>query len=167
MITAQKTTRGMVVTILNYDKYQDPKNYESHKESHSDDHKKATDYRHDRQEYKELKNEKKKIKTFSSDSDEIRLSKLLLSFILKRDPKYKKPDIQKWANTVNKMIRLDERNPAEIEAVIQWCQADDFWQNNILSIGKLREQYSQLKLKMEQRPKGGDVDWTRTSLSPG
>lgn len=30
MITTMKTTRGMIITICNYDLYQDPKNYESH-----------------------------------------------------------------------------------------------------------------------------------------
>lgn len=34
MITTKKTTRGLIVTILNYDYYQNPKNYESHNESH-------------------------------------------------------------------------------------------------------------------------------------
>ena len=30
MITTTKTTRGLIVTILNYDIYQNPKNYENH-----------------------------------------------------------------------------------------------------------------------------------------
>lgn len=34
MITTTKTTRGMLITVLNYAKYQEPKNYESHNESH-------------------------------------------------------------------------------------------------------------------------------------
>jgi len=37
MATTTKTTRGMLITILNYDTYQTPKNYEDHNE----DHKKA------------------------------------------------------------------------------------------------------------------------------
>ena len=35
MITTVKTTRGLVITICNYDYYQDPKNYENHNESHN------------------------------------------------------------------------------------------------------------------------------------
>jgi hypothetical protein len=38
MVTTTKTTRGMLITICNYDYYQDPENYESDNESH----KKAT-----------------------------------------------------------------------------------------------------------------------------
>ncbi|NMC87813.1 MAG: hypothetical protein GYA69_05225 [Candidatus Moranbacteria bacterium] len=36
MITTTKTTRGLVVSIVNYAKYQDIKNYESHNESHNE-----------------------------------------------------------------------------------------------------------------------------------
>lgn len=35
MIDTTKTTRGMLITVLNYDKYQDPKNYESDNEDNS------------------------------------------------------------------------------------------------------------------------------------
>ena len=54
------------------------------------------------------------------------------------------------------MIQKDGRDPKEIEKVIIWCQQDLFWQNNILSTSKLREQYDQLALKkqssIEQSP---------------
>lgn len=35
MIATTKTTRGLLVTVCNYDKYQNPANYESHKGSHT------------------------------------------------------------------------------------------------------------------------------------
>ena len=35
MITTRKTTRGMIITLLNYDKYQNPENYESHTSDHT------------------------------------------------------------------------------------------------------------------------------------
>ena len=34
MIATTKTTRGMVITVLQYDKFQTPENYESHNENH-------------------------------------------------------------------------------------------------------------------------------------
>lgn len=37
MITKQRTTRGLIVTVLNYDDYQNMKNYETHTENHSED----------------------------------------------------------------------------------------------------------------------------------
>lgn len=35
MITTRKTTRGLVITVLNYDKYQDPKSYECYSENYN------------------------------------------------------------------------------------------------------------------------------------
>lgn len=59
MITTSKTTRGMIVTVCNYDFYQNPKNYESHTESHIGNYNDAIMTPRDRQ---ELKNDKKKEK---------------------------------------------------------------------------------------------------------
>jgi uncharacterized protein YdaU (DUF1376 family) len=84
---------------------------------------------------------------YSPNSDEFRLSELLLKFILERRNGFKKPDLQKWAVHIDKMIRIDKRPTSEIEQIIRWCQKDNFWQNNILSTDKLRVQYDKLALK--------------------
>ena len=44
MITTRKTTRGMVVTVCNYEYYQDPKNYEYRSEAGDDDRNKTEPY---------------------------------------------------------------------------------------------------------------------------
>lgn len=82
---------------------------------------------------------------------ELKLSKLLLDLILTRYPDFKKPVLMKWAIHIDRMIRLDKRKPDDIEAVIKWCQANDFWQNNILSTKKLRDKFDQLFLKMPKK----------------
>jgi len=61
MITTTKTTRGMIVTVVNYDFYQDAKNYESHNETYNESHNEATMTPHYKQEGKEVKNVKKEI----------------------------------------------------------------------------------------------------------
>lgn len=97
--------------------------------------------------------------TFSENSEAFSLSKFLLDLILQRNPKNKKPDLQKWTVHIDRAIRLDDRTPDELKAVIEWCQSDSFWQSNILSTKKLREKYDQLFLNMSrpsvQKPKGG------------
>ncbi len=85
------------------------------------------------------------------------MSKLLLDLILLRNPNHRKPDLQKWCVHVHRMLYADKRERGEVEAVIRWCQANDFWKNNILSTAKLRKQYDQLKLKMDhENPKRFD-----------
>jgi len=99
-----------------------------------------------------------KKKFFCPNSDEFRLARLLFDLIRQRKPDYKEPNLQKWAATVDRMIRLDHRKVDRIEAVIRWCQADTTpkgtrnfcWANNILSTEKLREQFDQLELRMGQ-----------------
>ncbi|MGR3174596.1 MAG: replication protein [Candidatus Scalindua sp.] len=89
---------------------------------------------------------KKKIK-YSPNSNEIRMAELLFSFILKRYPAHRKPDMQIWALHIDRMIRCDSRSVENIEKIIKWCQEDEFWQNNILSTASLRKQYDTLWLK--------------------
>lgn len=86
--------------------------------------------------------------SLSSDSVEIGLSELLFGLIRGRNPTCKEPNMQAWARNIDLMIRIDHRDPNEIRELIQLCQKDDFWQNNILSTEKLRKQYDQLKLKL-------------------
>ncbi len=86
--------------------------------------------------------------TFLLDSRECQLSNCLLNLILLRNPEHKKPNIQSWCKHIDLMIRIDNRNPDDIETIINWCQHDTFWQDNILSTRKLRKQYDQLNLKM-------------------
>lgn len=95
----------------------------------------------------------KKKKTFSSDSVEVRLSNLLLSQIRENNPEHKEPNIQEWAVSVDRMIRLDKRDPQKIANVIAWCQKDNFWHAQILSTGKLREQYDKLFMQMSSKAK--------------
>ncbi len=93
-------------------------------------------------------NNKRTINTFLSDSVEYRLSIKLFDTIKKRNSEHKTPNFQKWAKDINLMIQTDGRKPEKIAAVIAWSQADDFWQNNILSPAKLRKHYDSLFLKM-------------------
>lgn len=86
-------------------------------------------------------------------SIEYKLATRLFTLIKSRNPKHKSPNLESWANDIRLMITRDGRDEKDISAVIDWCQADNFWQNNILSTSKLREQFDQLFLKMNSKPK--------------
>jgi hypothetical protein len=77
------------------------------------------------------------------------LSHLLFDLIREHDPGATGPDFQKWAVHIERLVRRDGRSPADIEAAIRWCQADDFWHSNILSTKKLREKFQTLFLRMK------------------
>ncbi len=84
---------------------------------------------------------------YSPNSNEVRMSELLFNLILERHPTHSKPDMQKWALHVDKMIRLDNRSVEDIERIIKWCQGDGFWRTAVLSTEKLRKQFDTLCLK--------------------
>lgn len=86
---------------------------------------------------------------FTEDSVPFRLAVLLRDSIRANDEKFKDPDLQKWAAEVERLIRIDQRDPKEIAKIIVWCQKDGFWKANILSPAKLRKKYSELKIKRE------------------
>jgi len=92
-------------------------------------------------------------KTFS-DTD-IRLTNLLIEKILENDPKSRVQRMgqktkEVWFNECRKLRQIDNRRPEEIEAIINWCQEDDFEKTVVLSMPKLRERFGSLWLKYER-----------------
>lgn len=83
-------------------------------------------------------------KVFNEDSEEIKLSKLLFTFIQERDSKARVPNFQKWAPHIELLYRKDNRSYEEIEDIIRWCQNNTFWRSSILSTSKLRNKFEQL-----------------------
>jgi hypothetical protein len=64
MVVTTKVTHGMIITILNYDYYQNIKNYEGHNEGHNEGHLEGTILRK-----KEIKKEKKNTNSGSKKHD--------------------------------------------------------------------------------------------------
>lgn len=64
----------------------------------------------------------------------------------------RRPSITKrWRDAARLLIDKDGRTEEQIIKAIDWCQTDDFWRANILSLPTLREKYDQLRLAA-QRP---------------
>lgn len=83
------------------------------------------------------------------------LAQLLADLIERNDCRYfkrrdKAKTVQKWANDIRLLVEADGYSPTEIKTVIRWCQANEFWKANILSAGKLREQFTRLRLQAEK-----------------
>jgi len=94
-----------------------------------------------------------------------RLAFLLHLKIKSRNPGQKDPNWKTWTEEIRKAIEVDGRTPEDVEKIINWCQADEFWQNNILSTAKLREKFDALVLKSgilkahESEPETNLDDW--------
>ena len=53
---------------------------------------------------------------------------------------------QKWRDAARLMLDLDHRTEDQIHTAIDWCQGDEFWRMNVMSMPKLRDQYERLRL---------------------
>lgn len=61
----------------------------------------------------------------------------------------------KWRDAARLMLDRDGRSETEIRGAIDWCQADEFWRANVLSMPKLREKYDQLRLQAQRKNGSG------------
>ncbi|WP_050583527.1 hypothetical protein [Bacillus cereus] len=77
-------------------------------------------------------------------------AKYFHQLILSRNDKFKQPPLESWAKDVRLMEERDNRSLEDIKKVMDWCQKDTFWMNNVLSISKLRKQFDQLYMKMNE-----------------
>lgn len=163
-LTYQSTKQGLLITINNWHVYQAKEN-KTNQEINQDLTKTQPRPNQDlttREEGKKVRREegnKKQGKTrkeFPDDHPAKILTYELRDKILGNDPKAKVPDqkdIDKWTVHMDRLLRLDERSFDEVQAVIHWCQNDDFWKANILSTKKLREKFTTLKLQMDRQNK--------------
>lgn len=63
----------------------------------------------------------------------------------------KRPTItRRWREAARLMIDRDERTAEQIVKAIDWCQDDEFWRANILSMPTLREKFDQLRLAAQR-----------------
>jgi len=76
------------------------------------------------------------------------LAKRLFEHIRKRKPNIATPNHMAWGLDMNRLLTIDKRTVEEVEDVIDWCQTDSFWMNNILSPFKLRQHFDRLQLQM-------------------
>ena len=87
---------------------------------------------------------------FDETCEAYQLASHLRDCILAREPTTKVPnDLQRWSMDADRMLRIDNRDYNESRRLIEWCQHDDFWCTNILSMGKFRKHFDQLKRKSQ------------------
>ena len=97
------------------------------------------------------------VSCFDENSQEYIIAKTLSDNILELRPKAKVPrnfkDMQKWAELIDKMIRIDKAEPQEIYDVLNFVKSDKFWSKNILSPSALRKHFDRLMITIQnQKP---------------
>lgn len=65
---------------------------------------------------------------------------------------------QKWRDSARLLIDKDGMTEQQAHAAIDWCQDDEFWRANILSMPKLREKIDQLRMQAMRKPRRNEGD---------
>jgi hypothetical protein len=55
-----------------------------------------------------------------------------------------------WLSSARRLLHRDERPYEEALSLIRWCQADEFWRGNVLSMPTFRKQYDRLRLAAQR-----------------
>lgn len=88
---------------------------------------------------------------FSFSPDDEKTAHWIFGLLQKLKPNIRKPNnFADWANTVRLMRERDKRTHREICELFRWANSDPFWQTNILSPAKLREQWDKLELQRDR-----------------
>lgn len=164
-ITTQKTTRGIVVNVLQYEQYQDPSNYKGETKGETKGEISTKQVRNgydtinnndnnDNNDNKDIymsdpeKSEGKKAKKnelFLDDSFEMKASMFLFEKCKEKNPFIKTPNFQSWAKDIGLMIRVDGISKAYIMRMIEWAKNHErFWSKNILSTSSLRKHFAKM-----------------------
>lgn len=158
-IVQQKSKITTLITIINYSTYQSDDTTSSTTDSTTNGH--QTDIKqYSNKNGKNGKNEKKE--PFVETSEEVRLSELLLEKIIKEQPTHSfshtPPKIQKWAETIDLMFRINKRTPKQVEYIINWLYSDDnlgdSYSFKVQSMSGLREKFDRIvaEIKKKQGP---------------
>lgn len=93
---------------------------------------------------------------FPTDSQEYIIAKTLRGNILELRPQARVPktfkEMQKWADVVNKMLRIDNIPADDIYRVLDFVKRNEFWSRNILSPSALRKHFDRLMITINQKP---------------
>ena len=87
-------------------------------------------------------------RSYRFDEEDSATAAWMLAKMRELKPDLREPNLDEWANTIRLMLERDKRTHADIRDLFERANNDDFWQNNILSPGKLRKQWDQLDLKL-------------------
>jgi hypothetical protein len=126
------------------------------------------------QEKEEETDKEKDTETETEESDELPEEARAMASLLATlhtaqiDAKYSPPEaqVEKWADDIDKLNRIDGRDWTDIERVIRWVKTPgQFWAPNIMSGKKLRDKFAQIWPQIVAIPKRGGPQY-ETGANP-
>ena len=94
---------------------------------------------------------------YGPDDRPYQIAQHLLGKIRENNPDFKQPNLQYWANDIRLAHGRDKRDYDKLDRMLEQCQNDNFWQANILSGKKMRDQYDQLVAQANRKCKDNKI----------
>lgn len=152
MLVRKSDSKKTVITIVNYDIYQNQDNKKSHssdteKPQKSTNNNDKTMINNDNN--KDITSGKRKKRVYPDDDPNKILAKTLFKLI-KKNQDIKEPNLDDWANTIRLTIESDKRSGKEVQEMIVWATQHEFWSGVILSPSSLRKHYDTMKAQKDK-----------------
>lgn len=91
-------------------------------------------------------------------TDALKMATWLAEQVMQRYPYVKQPNIEQWADDIDKLVRVDKQPLDNVKIALLFSQQDSFWRQQVRSGANLRKHYEKLLVKaQEHKPKGGGV----------
>jgi hypothetical protein len=96
--------------------------------------------------------QKHKTSTRREPSQDARdLARYLLEQIRKTKPDVKAPNLESWATVMDRILRIDKRDPPLVRAVIGKLPTHDFWSGVVMSPNALRKNFDRIEIAVSGR----------------
>lgn len=152
MLVRKSDSKKTVITIVNYDIYQNQDNKKSHssdteKPQKSTNNNDKTMINNDNN--KGITSGKRKKRVYADDDPNKILAKTLFKLI-KKNQDIKEPNLDDWANTIRLTIESDKRSGKEVQEMIVWASQHEFWSTVVLSPSSLRKHFDKMNAQKDK-----------------
>jgi hypothetical protein len=83
-------------------------------------------------------------------TDALKMATWLAEQVMKRYPYTKQPNLEQWADDIDKLVRCDKQPLDNVKIALLFSQQDTFWRQQIRSGANLRKHYEQLLVKAQE-----------------
>lgn len=152
MLVRKSDSKKTVITIVNYDIYQNQDNKKSHssdteKPQKSTNNNDKTMNNNDNNNNSPRNTRKKRV--YEDDDPNKILAKTLFKLI-KKNQDIKEPNLDDWANTIRLTIESDKRSGKEVQEMIVWASQHEFWSTVVLSPSSLRKHFDKMNAQKDK-----------------
>ncbi|MGH1771961.1 hypothetical protein ABE901_15250 [Enterococcus casseliflavus] len=152
MLVRKSDSKKTVITIVNYDIYQNQDNKKSHsgdteKPQKSTNNNDKTMNNNDNNNNSPRNTRKKRV--YADDDPNKILAKTLFKLI-KKNQDVKEPNLDDWANTIRLTIESDKRSGKEVQEMIVWASQHEFWSTVVLSPSSLRKHFDKMNAQKDK-----------------